>query len=457
MINLFRALRRSITAHCINALRMNTFYQIPYATVLAHAHETALKYYIKIGAETLPALLLRTLNEQHPNEQWGLSNRRHSVYTGKILINLSMKKIYVEAIITHKNGEKEKVVYQDTLTEKETDLKQLIKRLVCYGQSRNVQLLQLVDLNLLLTECAYDEERKFEILKERVEEVSSYRRSMIVFDLDSIIGVNKSEGHAALGNSTNISLINQNINIYIQEKFRDAYCQSPTESDEDEFEEENQLEEKWSVVVVRELYLYRQFCNGAHQFTRPPEEIEEEETERRLAEEKLMCVQCKDYYIEQENKMGQCVHHDGFVYDCSSYRLETFGQAAAIQKLITEEALFLSNTNNITNEQKERHERAKRRFTFICCNQTLQTSGNMGGCKKGKHQNLSEQEWERLCNENDYYTRKWANLLDILDSNSDINGAMEAIKKNKRFTLTSGSTTRPTVPRSALSNAYREN
>jgi hypothetical protein len=184
-------LRRSITAHCISVLRINSSYH----TVLEHAHETALKYRIIIGAETLPALLLRNLNETRPLERWELSNRPKSVYTGKILINLSMKKAYVEAIITHNNDEKEKIVYQDTLFQRETDLKQLIERLVYYGKSRNVQLLQLVDLNLLLSESAYNEERKFEILKERVEEFSSYRRSMIVFDLDSLIGVNKSEGN----------------------------------------------------------------------------------------------------------------------------------------------------------------------------------------------------------------------------------------------------------------------
>ena len=411
-----RALRRSITTHCISFLRTNSSYRIDYRTILEHAHETALKYRIVIGAETIPSLLLRNLNERRPVENWGLSNRPNSVYTGKILINLAKRRAYVEAIITHNNKEKEKIVYQDRLLDRETDLKQLIERLVYYGKSRNVQLLQLVDLNLLLAESAYNEEKKFEILKERVEECMSYRRSMIVFDLDSLIGVNRSEGHAAMGNSTNLSLINQNVNIYIQEKFRDAYCQALLTSKDKEQDDEDfdKLEEKWSVIVVRESYIYRQFCSGDHQFTRPPEEIDEEEEERRRSEENLMCVKCKNDYTEQENKMGQCTYHDGFIYDCSSIRLQIFSQSGSIQTLITEEAQFLSQIRHITNEQKEQHERNKQRFKYICCQQTVQTSNTTGGCKKGKHQHLTDAEWENQCMNNGYYLQKWGNLLTAL-------------------------------------------
>ncbi|CAF1398490.1 unnamed protein product [Adineta steineri] len=447
-----RALRRSITTHCINAFLTNESYEISKRTVLEHAHEMALKYRIMIGAETLPALILRTLNQSLPVDRWNVEDKPGSVYSGKILINLSMKKVYVEATITENNNEQKKIVYQDKLTEKETDLQGLIERLVYYGKSRNVQLLQLIDLNLLLGESAYNEEKKFEILRERVEEFTSYRRSMIVFDLDSLIGVNKSEAYAALGNSTNVSLVNHNVNIYIQEQFRYAYCQPPSSTNEKQEKKElDKLKEKWSVIVVRDPYLYKQFCNGDHQFTRPPEEIQEEEMEHRRAEEKNICAQCKDYYTEQDNKMGQCVHHDGFVYDCSSFKLETCGQAEAIQKLVTEEAQLLNrlNNNNITNEQKERHEKTKQRFKFICCNQTVQTSGNMGGCKKGKHQILTDNEWESLCNHNEYYINKWNKLSRAFDAN---NGIANITQRGTRMHSTSTSNT-PTTFRPKLPNS----
>ncbi len=74
-----------------------------------------------------------------------------------------------------------------------------------------------------------------------------------------------------------------------------------------------------------------------------------------------MFVQCRNNYIEPDNKMGQCIHHDGFVYDCSSVRLKIVGQATTIQDLIMEETQLLNRLDSITNEQKERHERWQRK------------------------------------------------------------------------------------------------
>ncbi|CAF4138706.1 unnamed protein product [Rotaria magnacalcarata] len=67
--------------------------------------------------------------------------------------------------------------------------------------------------------------------------------------------------------------------------------------------------------------------------------------------------------------------------------LRNGGQHAAIAQLLKEEAEAIkqSTTNPLTPEQKERLEREKQRFKYICCNQTVQASGMVGGCKRGKH------------------------------------------------------------------------
>ncbi|CAF4168496.1 unnamed protein product, partial [Rotaria magnacalcarata] len=123
-------------------------------------------------------------------------------------------------------SEREKVVYLDFLSDSETNMQELLERLTIYGNSRNVQLFQLIDLNLLSAESAYGEKEKFETLKERLDECAAYRRSMIVYDLDSLIGVNRSEGNSSMGRSTNLSLINHNVYTYIKDKFQSAYIQS---------------------------------------------------------------------------------------------------------------------------------------------------------------------------------------------------------------------------------------
>jgi Fe-S cluster biosynthesis and repair protein YggX len=64
--------------------------------------------------------------------------------------------------------------------------------------------------------------------------------------------------------------------------------------------------------------------------------------------------------------MGVCVHHDGFVYDNISDALTQYSQRRAIQLLLNEEALAFKQP-----AQRERLERVKQRFKFICCNQTV--------------------------------------------------------------------------------------
>jgi len=109
--------------------------------------------------------------------------------------------------------------------------------------------------------------------------------------------------------------------------------------------------------------------------------------------------------------MGVCVHHDGFVYDNSSPRLAKCSQQSAIQQLLKEEALATNKP-----AERERLERVKQRFKFICCNQTVNTAGNVGGCKKGRHgfeenRTVTLDEWERMCDENREYYQKRANLF----------------------------------------------
>ncbi|CAK9188681.1 unnamed protein product [Sphagnum troendelagicum] len=234
---------------------------------------------------------------------------------------------------------------------------------------------------------------------------------MIVYDFDSLIGINRSEGTSSMGRSTNLSLINQNIYTHIKDKFQNTHIQSGSISQNDTIIE---TEEKWSVMVIRDPFLLRQFCDDVR-FTRSRSQIEEEEAEMRRANQRIKCVQCDDFYIEQENKMGVCAHHDGFVYDNHSSNVEHWTQRAAIEQLLKEEADAVRQPHNalLTSEQKEQLERQKQRFKFICCNRTVQAAGLTNGCKRGQHcqPNVTLDQWERACDQNNEYQQKLCDLL----------------------------------------------
>ncbi|CAF1054908.1 unnamed protein product [Didymodactylos carnosus] len=408
------ALSRSITVRCMTQRRHKADYRLTYHEALTLADSTAKQYQILLGSETLPRLLLRNLSLcNNASTSYHLKDRENLTYTGRIVINLYDKCVRIE---TTSQSDRKRSVIEQPLDITEVALQQLLERITSYGKDRNVQLLQLIDLNLLSSQGAYDEKKVFETLKERYDECISYKRSMIVYDLDSLIGINKSESDSSMGRSISSSVNNHNIYTYVRARFREAVIE--TSSGRGNMA---QNVEKWAVAVVREQFLLRQFCIDV-EFTRTKQEENEIEEERRKSEDLLKCVKCKDYYIENENKMGNCTHHDGFLYDNSAPDLMIYTLTNAIELLNQNECDAL-----IHPERREDLERQKLKYKWICCDGTL-TTGNVGGCKKGKHgfkyttphrarttatildRNQIEQ-WEQTCRSNEEYNEKWLTLL----------------------------------------------
>ena len=317
-----KALLSAITVRYLAQHRENDKYEIKEEDALMLADRTARQYQLYLGLDTLPRLLLQNLEDLH---QFSSEKKFDShlieyhlpkdcQFTGKILINLHDQYVRIEAI-----GEKnQRYVIEDKFKFHEETLQQLLERITSYGKDRNVQLLQLIDLNLLSSKGAHDEKKIFETLKERYDECMGYDRLMIVYDLDSLIGVNQSESESSMGIATSSSVVNQSIYLYVTSRFREAKV------------------ERWAIAVARDPFLLRKFIADAD-FTLTSKQKEQEKDDHRRATEVLTCVKCRDYYIESENKMGACSFHDGFVYDNSSLELKQYRPSEAIEILTLEE------------------------------------------------------------------------------------------------------------------------
>jgi hypothetical protein len=295
MVYLTRALTRAITVKAMVFQRDGKPYQIDDFEVLRIADRTAQQHQIFIGSETLPRLLLRNLLSGIPCEIPELSN--HINYTGKIVIDLDSGYVRIEIRTHNRNNEDCVSIDEHKLYRNEINVQTLLQRLSTYGQNRNVQLLQLIDLNLLASQGAYDEKKVFETLKDRYDECSSYSRSMIVYDLDALVGVNKSESNSSMGLSVSSSVVNANIYTYVRARFRDCAIEEETQEDTDRIE-------RWAVAIIREPFLLRQFCADV-QFARTRQEQDQVELDEYKSKDLLKCVKCKDFYIENDNKMGK--------------------------------------------------------------------------------------------------------------------------------------------------------
>ena len=411
----------AITVHYLAKRRdVNPNFEISEEDTLRLADRTARQFQLLLGVDTLPRLLLDNLNERkrvageqasHGDDSAGFHLPEKRFFTGKIIISLNEKKVRIES--TYRNGDR--YVIEDPLNSTERSLQQLLDRITSYGNDRNVQLLQLIDLNLLSSKGAHDEKKIFETLKERYDECMEYKSSMIIYDLDSLIGVNKSESESSMGTSVSSSVVNQNIYIYVTSRFREAKIEINEENDE------QPKIERWAIAVVRDPFLLKKFIADVD-FTKTKKQRKEEEAEEQRANTVLVCVKCRDLYIESENKMGSCNHHDGFVYDNLEPDLRKYRASEAMETLSREEYIAFKDST-----KKDEIERMKTRFKYICCNAVVQVGGGTTGCKKAKHgfegssgskptsQTLSPEmiaEWESFCDIDEQYNQIRMTLLD---------------------------------------------
>jgi hypothetical protein len=386
------------------------------------ADKTAQQYQLFLGLDTLPRLILQNIYER----QQSSTKKKETIkirlldqyrFTGKIIISLEKKErcVRIEAVRCEND---ELYVIEDDLNDTEHSLQQLLERITAYGDNRNVQLLQLIDLNLLSSKGAYDEKKIFETLKERYDECIAYKRSMIVYDLDSLIGVSRSESESSMGTSVSSSVVNQSIYTYVVSRFREAKLEAKKAN-------KNEVNERWAIAVSRDQFLLRKFTTDVN-FTLTDEQEEKQEEEERRSKVPVFCAKCRDNYLETENKMGACSHHDGFVYDNLSDGLVRYITSEAIRILNREESLAPSSTT-----EKDERDRKKSRFKYICCSAALQVGSGFNGCKKGEHNFGDDDEkkrhakmkkkdliakWEELCfNNGDYYEA----YLELIDSRED--------------------------------------
>ena len=272
------------------------------------ADRTAQEYQIFIGSETLPRLLIR--NQQHLESGRSVHPLPTNLaYTGRMIVDLQKQCIRFEVMKRIERTNKiQLAVVERELHSNETNVQTLLERLTAYGKSRNVQLLQLIDLNLLASQGAYDERKVYETLKDRYDECISYTKSMIIYDLDALVGVNKSESDSNTGRSVSYAVSNQSIYAYVLARFRDRAMEGTQDEQTDNVE-------RWTVAVIREPFLLRQFSEEA-QFPRTRREEEELEKKRRMAEELLKCVKCNNFYIEIENRMGTSMDRRSVSHSC---------------------------------------------------------------------------------------------------------------------------------------------
>ncbi|CAF3799761.1 unnamed protein product [Rotaria magnacalcarata] len=176
---------------------------------------------------------------------------------------------------------------------------------------------------------------------------------MIIYDLDSLVGVNKSESDSSMDRSMSSSVANQSVDTYVRARFQEAVVEN-----------------------------------------------------------------------QQHSLGGNCIHHDGFIYDNSAPGLTIHLQSGVMFVI----AKFECDMINYP-ERREEFERQKNKFKWIFCNATVITGSSQTGWKKGNHDSgeqnkynhghdghrldqVTIKRWEQDCRSNQEYNDKWLLLLE---------------------------------------------
>ncbi|CAF1065300.1 unnamed protein product, partial [Didymodactylos carnosus] len=332
------------------------------STLLILADVAAREFNIWFGISTLPEICrLNPLifgSQQQDNYSLALPNL---LPTGRILVDYQDRKCLIEI--------QNDVTIEKNLDKHETSVPSLLARFVHGCSSRNIDTIQIIDLNFLTKQNAFDENQIFELLTTTFLECNEYNRSVLIFDIDSLIMLSISD--SKMSQSKSIS----NIRLYqfIREKCKTAIVEQKSSN------VNAPVVEKWIVMIVKDPLLKGlliddiEFKETSFQL----KQKQDEEEKRKDDETVKKCPKCLQNYIPAKSNYGDCCYHDGFVYDLDAQQRLTSDQAREkIQQI-----------KLLNKKQSQVHSAIKHEVNFIwsCCLALDDDQQAASGCQRGAH------------------------------------------------------------------------
>lgn len=361
-------------------------------------------------------------------------NTLHEKYTGLVIVDLKENTWILET----KVGD-----YNEEIGNGPTNIKELLSECVSFASKAKLDSIQLFDLDLLLTNAAYDDTKATEIIQEKLDEIMKYSTSMAIIDLDSLVGLSENESMSNMGVSSSSSVGNMKLysillNIASKKQVISIkeYNEKPIE--EEEFEDNNlsetinstlvnklpwkfdsdyftkflekklnnEIEERntdhhfWVVIASANTFLLKRIFNECM-----TKQTESQEEKKRLEEEKskkrFTCVLCKLDFTEPDNDKPNCNYHNGNLF-CPSEKLVK--QISELEVPKEAQSRFIIKQKELLVQQQSSTQGGSiaidfcselPNFKYLCCLNPYKHQG----CRKGFH-STDENEWREIINGN---------------------------------------------------------
>jgi len=284
-------------------------------------------------------------------------------YTGRILIDLSDEDQELRFELEGDEDDPLSFLHCEPLLldQKVKRTYQVLPKLVEFASTREIDFILLMDQDFLLSSNAFDESKIKENITEKMLEFNCYQKSLLIIDVDSIVGMVSSISDSSMGESNSYNLSDAHLyNIIIH------YANSLPRI------MENPEREYWVALITKNDKLAK-ILKGDLKWPLNARELEEKDEQEELDKE-VQCVRCKKPYKEKDNDLKSCVYHDGFAVDGEDGRILNV-ELAKINQL---KKTLKYQKESLVNKDAQKKEI---KFFYICCTQSLESQG----CKEHRH------------------------------------------------------------------------
>jgi len=174
--------------------------------------------------------------------------------------------------------------------------KDIIPLIAKFAVERDLDFIQLIDADVLASNAAYDEQTRMEVLTDRQQECRGYSKSLMIIDLDSLVGVSMSNSISNMGPSLSYSFVNQNLFSWA--------CDTMNRSEI----LPNAGIERWTFVIVSNEFAKDSFRTMI-KFPLTAEEKKQKITEKQESSVSVRCARCSKLFLRSDNKFGECKLH----------------------------------------------------------------------------------------------------------------------------------------------------
>ncbi len=317
------------------------------------AVKVAHDFQIRLGRYSIPQLIQNSGQNDY-NELWD-KVKDENILSGRILIDLQPNTALI-GFEYHNHIIDE--LLEINLKERFEDVfyvSHMIPIILDFCIQLQVDNIQLIDTDALVSASAFDEASIAELVNEALEEFDKFDNGLIVFDVDTLVGV--SESQSGMNDSSSYSVQNQRLWQNILHAFKRSYFN------------ENISKRKWCMFISGSSFLIKQFQNLTA-FPKTKTQIIKENEDAEARTKALECINCHCMYLEVDNNINACGYHPGALINISDTNRLPISQNGFLDIL----------RDKKTNEEIERF---KKSYFYVCCMEQFHSAG----CKRNKHSN----------------------------------------------------------------------